>query len=177
MENIIDKLVAKKADLHVTNAWIAEKSRVPESTVTKVLNRTNKSPSFATIIPMAEVLGVSLMTQTIEQEEEKIIEQATEQVNKQITADVEKPTPSETIATELSRQYERLLEEKDRRIADKDKQIQHMWVVIAVLGALFLLCVACMWRCAYTSILSRTVDGSRKRPNTPANSRAMCRTA
>ncbi len=71
MESIIDMLIAQKAELRVTNAWIAEESRVPESTVTKVLNKTNKSPSLATIIPMAAALGVSMTPQIIGRVEEK----------------------------------------------------------------------------------------------------------
>ena len=137
MESIIDMLIAQKAELRVTNAWIAEESRVPESTVTKVLNKTNKSPSLATIIPMAAALGVSMTPQIIGRVEEKIVEQVTEQM----AEEVNKPTPSETIAQELSRQYERLLNEKDNRMNDKDKQIRQLWFVISILSALFLLCV------------------------------------
>lgn len=138
MENIVEKLIAKKAELRVTNAWIADKSKVPESTVTKVLNHTNKSPSFATIIPMAEALGVPLTPQAIEAAEAKVVEQVTEQ----IAEEVQKPTPSQTIAEELDRQYARLLEEKDKRIEDKNQQIRQMWIVVIVFSALFLLCFA-----------------------------------
>lgn len=146
MENIVEKLIAKKAELHVTNAWIAENSKVPESTVTKVLNHTNKSPSFATIIPMAEALGVSLTPQAIEVAEakvvEKVTEQVTEEVTEKITEEVQKPTPSQTIAEELERQYTRLLEEKDKRIQDKDHQIHILWRVVSVLAAVIAVCVA-----------------------------------
>lgn len=143
MDNIVEKLIAKKAELHVTNAWIAENSKVPESTVTKVLNHTNKSPSFATIIPMAEALGVSLTPQAIEVAEakvvEKVTEQVTEEVTEKITEEVQKPTPSQTIAEELERQYTRLLEEKDRRIEEKDKLIRVQWKIISVLFAALML--------------------------------------
>lgn len=141
MDNIVSKLIAKKAELRVTNAWIAEKSHVPESTVTKVLNGTNKSPSFATIIPMAEALGVSLTPQAIEQAEAKVTEQITEEVTEQITVEVQKPTPSQTIAEELERQYIRLLEEKDRRIEEKDAQIFRLWKVTGILFVVVMLCM------------------------------------
>ena len=59
---VIEALIAKKEELHVTNAWIAEKSKVPESTVTKVFNRSIKSPTFDTLAPIARVLDVSLDT-------------------------------------------------------------------------------------------------------------------
>lgn len=57
---VIEALIAKKDELHVTNAWIAAESKVPESTVTKVLNRSIKSPTFDTIVPIAKALGVPL---------------------------------------------------------------------------------------------------------------------
>lgn len=142
MDNIVSKLIAKKAELHVTNAWIAEKSKVPESTVTKVLNGTNKSPSFSTIIPIAEALDVSLTPQTIEQAEAKVTEKITEEVTEKITEEVQKPTPSQTIAEELERQYTRLLEEKDKRIQDKDNQIRVLWRVVSILAAVIAVCVA-----------------------------------
>ena len=142
MENIVEKIVAKKAELHVTNAWIAEHSKVPEHTVTRIMNGTSKSPSFATIIPIAEALGVSLTPQTIEQAEAKVTEQITEEVTEQIVAEVQKQTPSQTIAEELERQYSLLLEEKDKRIQDKDSQIRVLWRVVSVLAAVIAVCVA-----------------------------------
>ncbi len=141
MDNIVEKLIAKKAELHVTNAWIAERSKVPEHTVTRIMNRTSKSPSFATIIPIAEALGVSLTPQAIEQAEAKVTEEITEKVTEQITEEVQKPTPSQTIAEELERQYTRLLEEKDARIQDKDRQIHILWRVVSVLAAAVAACV------------------------------------
>lgn len=141
MENIVEKLIAKKAELHVTNAWIAEKSKVPEHTVTRIMNRSSKSPSFATIIPIAEALNVCLTPQAIEQAEAKVAEEITEKVTEQITEEVQKPTPSQTIAEELERQYTRLLEEKDSRIQDKDHQIHILWRVVSVLAVVIAVCV------------------------------------
>ena len=60
MDNIVERLKSKKAEMGVTNAWIEKMSGVPESTVTKVLNGTNKSPTIATIGPIAAALGVSI---------------------------------------------------------------------------------------------------------------------
>lgn len=57
---LIECLSAKKDELKLTNAAIAEKSGVPESTVTKLFNRTIKSPTFDTLAPVAKVLNVSL---------------------------------------------------------------------------------------------------------------------
>lgn len=141
MENIVEKLIAKKAELHVTNAWIAEKSKVPEHTVTRIMNRSSKSPSFATIIPIADALGVFLTPQTIEQAEAKVTEQITEQVTEQITEEIQKPTSYQIMAEELDRLYARLLEEKDKRIQDKDHQIRILWRVVAVLAVVIAVCV------------------------------------
>lgn len=57
---LIECLIAKKEELQLTNAVVASKSGVPESTVTKLFNRTIKSPTFDTVAPVAEALGVSL---------------------------------------------------------------------------------------------------------------------
>ena len=141
MENIVEKLIAKKAELHVTNAWIAEKSKVPEHTVTRIMNRSSKSPSFATIIPIAEALGVSLTPQAIEQAEAAVAEKIEERVTEKIAEEAQKPTPYQTMAEELERQYTRLLEEKDQRIADKEAQIRRLWKAIVVLFGAFALAV------------------------------------
>ena len=138
MENIVEKLIAKKTELHVTNAWISEKSKVPEHTVTRIMNRSSKSPSFATIIPIAEALGVSLTPQSIEQAEAKVEERIAEQVTEQITEEIQKPTPEQTIAEALEAQYARLLAEKDSRLADKDAQIRILWRAVSVLAAVAL---------------------------------------
>lgn len=57
---LIECLITKKEEQHLTNAVIAEKSGVPESTVTKLFNRTIKSPTFDTVAPIARTLNVSL---------------------------------------------------------------------------------------------------------------------
>lgn len=61
-EMLVECLKLRKDELHYTNAQISERSGVPESTVTKVFNGTNRSPTFDTIAPIARVLGVSLDT-------------------------------------------------------------------------------------------------------------------
>lgn len=61
-EILVECLKLRKDELHYTNAQISERSGVPESTVTKVFNGTNRSPTFDTIAPIARVLGVSLDT-------------------------------------------------------------------------------------------------------------------
>ncbi len=62
---LIECLKSRKSELGLTNAVIADKTGVPESTVTKVFNGSNRSPSYDTIAPIAHVLGVSLDTMTV----------------------------------------------------------------------------------------------------------------
>lgn len=114
MQNIVEKLIEKKAEMGVTNAWIAEKSGVPESTVTKVMNGTNKSPTMATIIPIAEALNVPISPQTIERIAEETIPKAAEEA-----------IVNHTIAA-MERAHEKVIAEKDRRLEDKDGQIRHL---------------------------------------------------
>lgn len=61
---VVECLSAKREEMGVTMAWIAEKSGVPESTVTKVFNRSIKNPTFDTLAPIAEALDISLDTLT-----------------------------------------------------------------------------------------------------------------
>lgn len=59
-ETLMECLIARKEELKITNAVIAERTGVPESTVTKLFNRTIKSPTFDTLAPIAKELNVSL---------------------------------------------------------------------------------------------------------------------
>lgn len=59
-ETLMECLIAKKEELKITNAVIAERTGVPESTVTKLFNRTIKSPTFDTLAPIAKELNISL---------------------------------------------------------------------------------------------------------------------
>lgn len=59
-ELLLEVLEKRKDELRLTNAAIAERSGVPESTVTKVFNGSSRSPCFDTIAPIARVLGISL---------------------------------------------------------------------------------------------------------------------
>ena len=61
---VIESLSAKREEMGVTIAWIAEKSGIPESIVTKIFNRSIRNPSFDTIVPIAETLNISLDTLT-----------------------------------------------------------------------------------------------------------------
>lgn len=55
-----DKLVFAKQAKNLTNREIAEKTGVPESTVTRILAGQTENPSFSNIADIAAALGVSL---------------------------------------------------------------------------------------------------------------------
>lgn len=59
-ESLIELCKRQKEELGITNALIAEKTGVPESTVTKLFNGTIKAPSIETILPVANLLHISI---------------------------------------------------------------------------------------------------------------------
>ncbi len=59
-ENVINALKTRKEELGFTNEVIENMSGVPKSTIAKVFNGTNKSPTMDTLIPIAKVMGVSI---------------------------------------------------------------------------------------------------------------------
>ncbi len=125
MENIIDRLKDKKRELDVTNAWIAEKSGVPESTVTKVFNGTNKSPTIATLGPIAAAMGVSIDAGVI------------------VSTDETKPgqpiVPEDIYLKMLIASYDRQLENAEARIRRKNKWILAFAIAFALMFVLLLL--------------------------------------
>lgn len=110
----------------VTNAWIEEKSGVPESTVTKVLNGTNKSPTIATLGPIAAALGVSIDAGVIVSTEE--------------TKPDRPIVPEDIYLKMLIASYDRQLETAEARIRRKNKWILAFAIAFGVMFA-FLLCL------------------------------------
>lgn len=125
MDNIVERLKAKKAEMGVTNAWIEEKSGVPESTVTKVLNGTNKSPTIATLGPIAAALGVSIDAGVI--------------VSTEDTKTDRPIVPEDIYLKMLIASYDRQLENAEARIRRKNKWILAFAVTFAVMFVLLLL--------------------------------------
>lgn len=125
MDNIVERLKAKKAEMGVTNAWIEEKSGVPESTVTKVLNGTNKSPTIATIGPIAAALGVSIDAGVI--------------VSTEDTRTDRPIVPEDIYLKMLIASYDRQLENAEARIRRKNKWILAFAVTFALMFILLLL--------------------------------------
>lgn len=64
-ESLIELCKARKEELGMTNATIAENTGIPESTITKLFNNTIRSPSVETVIPIARVLNISIDTMTV----------------------------------------------------------------------------------------------------------------
>lgn len=124
MQNVVERLKEKKAEMGVTNAWIEEKSGVPESTVTKVLNGTNKSPTIATLGPIAAALGVSIDAGVIVSEE---------------TGGTKPCVPSDIYLQMLIASYDRQLENAEVRIRRKNKWILAFAVTFALMFVLLLL--------------------------------------
>lgn len=59
-ESFVQLCKERKETLGITNSAIAEKTGIPESTVTKLFNGTIKSPSLETVLPIANLLNISL---------------------------------------------------------------------------------------------------------------------
>ena len=125
MDNIVERLKSKKAEMGVTNAWIEKMSGVPESTVTRVLNGTNKSPTIATIGPIAAALGVSIDAGVIVSTEETRTDRPI--------------VPEDIYLKMLIASYDRQLENAEARIRRKNKWILAFAVVFALMFTLLLL--------------------------------------
>lgn len=121
-ENLVQKLVERKEELGYTNAVIAEMSGVPESTVTKVFNGTNRSPTYDTISPISHVLGVSLDTITVIGETAEKTESA-----KQAEA---KPRDDRFVNYVIS--------STEARIKNKEKWLNRLSIAVAVLMAILI---------------------------------------
>lgn len=56
----LEKLKALKDKSHLTNAEIAQLSKIPLATITRVFNGATPNPTFETFVGIASALGVSL---------------------------------------------------------------------------------------------------------------------
>ena len=56
----LEKLKALKDKSHLTNAEIAQLSKIPLATITRVFNGATPNPTFETFVGIATALGVSL---------------------------------------------------------------------------------------------------------------------
>lgn len=70
-ESFVQLCKARKEELGITNATIAEKTGIPESTITKLFNGSSKSPSLDTVLPIATLLNISLDNMVIVDDDPK----------------------------------------------------------------------------------------------------------
>lgn len=122
-ENLVQKLVERKEELGYTNAVIAEMSGVPESTVTKVFNGTNRSPTYDTISPISHVLGVSLDTITVIGE----------------TSEKAESTKQAEAKPHDDRFVNYVITSTEARIKNKEKWLNRLSIAVAVLMVLLIL--------------------------------------
>ena len=59
-ESFVQLCKARKEELGITHAIMAEKTGIPESTITKLFNGSSKSPTLETVLPIANLLNISL---------------------------------------------------------------------------------------------------------------------
>lgn len=118
-EILVQKLIERKEELGYTNAVIAEMTGVPESTVTKVFNGTNRSPTYETISPISRALGVSLDTA------------ATSEDPQEAPAEEEKTEPKQKPKDERLVNY--VIATSEARIRNKDKWIKILYATVLAL--------------------------------------------
>ena len=132
-EMLIDALIKKKDELHVTCAQIAEQSGTPESTVTKVFNRTIKSPSLDTLIPIAQVLDVSMdsiFVKTVEKAAEKTVAATS--------------IPAKMLVSQEDKFLDLFIETHNKQINDFKERLHHKDRWIRVLVGIVVACIAVM---------------------------------
>lgn len=132
-EMLIDALIKKKDELHITCAQIAEQSGTPESTVTKVFNRTVKSPSLDTLIPIAQALDVSMDSIFV-----KTVDKAVEKTAAATSI------PAKMLVSQEDKFLNLFIETYNKQINDFKEQIQHKERWIKVLVGIVVACIGVM---------------------------------
>ena len=132
-EMLIDALIKKKDELHITCAQIAEQSGTPESTVTKVFNRTVKSPSLDTLIPIAQALDVSMDSIFV-----KTVDKAVEKTAAATSI------PAKMLVSQEDKFLNLFIETYNKQIDDFKEQIQHKERWIKVLVGIVVACIGVM---------------------------------
>lgn len=132
-EMLIDALIKKKDELHITCAQIAEQSGTPESTVTKVFNRTVKSPSLDTLIPIAQALDVSMDSIFV-----KTVDKAVEKTAAATSI------PAKMLVSQEDKFLNLFIETYNKQIDNFKEQIQHKDRWIKVLVSIVVACIGVM---------------------------------
>lgn len=130
-ELLIDAMVKRKEELHVTCAQIAEQSGTPESTVTKVFNRSIKSPTLDTLIPIAQALDISIdsiFAKTVEKAAEKTVAATS--------------IPAKMLVSQEDKFLNLFIETHDKTINDYKEQLRNKDRWIKVLVGILIACVS-----------------------------------
>ena len=130
-ELLIDAMVKRKEELHVTCAQIAEQSGTPESTVTKVFNRSIKSPTLDTLIPIAQALDISIdsiFAKTVEKAAEKTVAATS--------------IPAKMLVSQEDKFLNLFIETYDKTINDYKEQLRNKDRWIKVLVGILIACVS-----------------------------------
>lgn len=130
-ELLIDAMVKRKEELHVTCAQIAEQSGTPESTVTKVFNRSIKSPTLDTLIPIAQALDISIdsiFAKTVEKAAEKTVAATS--------------IPAKMLVSQEDKFLNLFIETHDKTINDYKEQLRNKDRWIKVLVGILTACVS-----------------------------------
>lgn len=106
-EAIIDRLKALKAKSGMTSQQIAEKSKIPESTITRIFSGKTANPTITTVIAIAKAMGgtsADIFDDTVK------VDVVSD------TPQVVVPQVDEKLYNEIINIYKDLLKIKDRRI-------------------------------------------------------------
>ena len=128
-ELLIDAMIKKKEELHLTCAQIAEQSGTPESTVTKVFNRTIKSPTLDTLIPIAQALDISMdsiFAKTVEKAAEKTVAATS--------------VPAKMLVSQEDKFLNLFIENHSNQVSDPKEQIRYKDRWIKALAAILVAC-------------------------------------
>jgi transcriptional regulator with XRE-family HTH domain len=128
-ELLIDAMIKKKEELHLTCAQIAEQSGTPESTVTKVFNRTIKSPTLDTLIPIAQALDISMdsiFAKTVEKAAEKTVAATS--------------VPAKMLVSQEDKFLNLFIENHSNQVSDLKEQIRYKDRWIKALAAILVAC-------------------------------------
>ena len=145
-ELLIDAMIKKKEELHLTCAQIADQSGTPESTVTKVFNRTIKSPTLDTLIPIAQALDISMdsiFAKTVEKAAEKTVAATS--------------VPAKMLVSQEDKFLNLFIENHDKQVGDLKEQIRCKDRWIKALAAIL---VACTLAFGFIAIYDITHPGA-----------------
>lgn len=137
-EDVINGILARKSELNVTNAQIADASQVPKTTVDRILRGETQNPSFQVILDIATAVGFEFGHKSPEpiQTDDAALQQIIYVYEKRCEA-LEKESRLKTV------QYNMAMAEKDRIIETKDRWVNRLFdsLVILAVGVMVVLLI------------------------------------